>query len=124
MYSLTRNKSFIAILMAFLISPLPQAMAATQLEGRPQMISTAEVMRRMSADAERKEISDLLLRDHVKAALEKNGVNSEEATKRLAALSDQEVQRLSEQIKEARAGGDVLTTIVLVLLIIFLIQRI
>ncbi|MCC2679442.1 MAG: hypothetical protein K0R29_2018 [Pseudobdellovibrio sp.] len=118
------NKSFIAVLMAFLISPLPQAMAAVQLEGRPQMISTKEVMRRMSVNKDRKELSDLLLRDRVKAALEFNGVSSEEAGKRLAALSDQEVQRLSEQIKEARAGGDVLTTIVLVLLIIFLVQRI
>lgn len=88
------------------------------------MISTVEVMRRLTADSERKEIEDLLLRAQVKAALEFNGVSSEEATRRLAALSDQEVQRLSKQIKQARAGGDVLTTIVLVLLIIFLIQRI
>lgn len=119
-----RKNSIVALVLAFLISPLPQAIAAVQLEARPQMISTVEVMRRLAADAERKEISDLLLRDQVKAALEFNGVSSEEASKRLAALSDQEVQKLSEQIKEARAGGDVLTTIVLVLLIIFLVQRI
>lgn len=118
------SKSFIALVMAFLISPLPQAIAAGQLEGRPQMISTKEVMRRLAVQSERKEISDLLLRDKVKQALEFNGVSPEEASKRLAALTDEEVQSLSQQIKEARAGGDVLTTIVLVLLIIFLIQRI
>lgn len=118
------RKSFIALVMAVFMSPLPQAAAAFQIEGRPQMISTVEVMRRLAANSERREIEDLLLRDQVKAALEFNGVSSEEAARRLAALSDHEVQRLSKQIKEARAGGDVLTTIVLVLLIIFLIQRI
>lgn len=124
MIQITSKKSFIAIAMAFLISPLPQALAVTQLEARPQMISTVEVIRRLETKVERDEISALLLRDQVQYALQVNGVSSEEASKRIATLSDTEVKRLSEQIKEARAGGDILTTIVLVLLIIFLVQRI
>jgi maltooligosyltrehalose synthase len=113
-----------ALVMSFLISPIPQAMAATQITEHPKMISAAEVLRRQTAQTERNELAELMMRNDVRQALEKNGVTHEEASQRLAALSDQEVQRLSHQIKEARAGGDVLTTIVLVLLIIFLIQRI
>jgi hypothetical protein len=117
------SKTVTALAMSFLISPVPQAFAA-ELSHRPQMISTAEVLRRQNVQAQKKIITDFMMREEVRTALEKNGVSHEEAETRLAALSDEEVQRLSTQVKEARAGGDVLTTIVLVLLIIFLIQRI
>ena len=59
----------------------------------------------------------------MKNELSKNGVNYDEAIKRVASLSDMEVKNLSLQIDNAKAGGDfgiggVLGAIVLIFLIL------
>jgi hypothetical protein len=110
--------------MAFVISPIPQATAVTVYVEEPSMISTSEMISRKHFSEEQEIVSGFLLREEVKELLQKNGVSAEEAQKRLATLSEREVLNLSEQVKSGRAGGDVLTTILLVLLIIFLIQRV
>jgi hypothetical protein len=61
---------------------------------------------------------------HVRDQLIQNGVAPEEASVRLASLSDQELRQLATQVQEARAGGDILVTILLVVLIVFLVKRI
>jgi hypothetical protein len=88
------------------------------------MLTTAAVLEEINRTQAESAIQDYLQTTNVRAELLKHGLTSEEVTTRLASLSEQEIQQLSTQVKEARAGGDVLVTVILVLLIIFLIQRI
>lgn len=88
------------------------------------MIPTTVVVSELSrADAQAK-VEDLLKQEDVKKQLTANGVSVEEATQRLASLSEAEMKNLAGQIDQARAGGDILFTILIVVLIIFLIKRI
>lgn len=116
-------KKAIIVTVAMVISQAPAVAWAEAVNINTKMISTAEVFERQRSDL-KNELERSLIRDEVQAELIKHGVTVEEAQKRLATLSSQEVQNLSGQIKEARAGGDVLTTILIVILIIFLVQRI
>lgn len=92
------------------------------------MISTGQAVSRLSHDAERKKIAEFVNRSDVKTQLIKYGVNPAEASMRLASLSDKEVKNLSAQIDSSTAGGDpivgVLSLVLIILLIIFLAQRI
>ncbi len=114
-----------AFFMAFLISPIPNvAFAEGLVRNSTQMISTSIVLADVSrADAEN-EVRDYLKDSQVQATLIKQGVSPDEVSARLASLSEQEIRQLSGQVKEVRAGGDILVAILLVVLIIFLIKRI
>ncbi|MGZ3771755.1 MAG: PA2779 family protein [Bdellovibrio sp.] len=89
-----------------------------------KMVSTKTAMQEMNRTAEEQNLRVFLNRDDVKKALLERGVSAEEASLRLANLSDTELKQLSGQIKEVRAGGDILVAILLIVLIIFLIKRI
>lgn len=88
------------------------------------MISTQELAQSLSGDEARKELNDLLSRTDVRSELVARGLQPEEVSARLASLSETEIQQLSKDIQQARAGGDILVTILIVVLIIFLIKRI
>ena len=92
------------------------------------MISTGQAVSRLSHEADRKKIAEFVNRGDVKLQLIKFGVNPAEASMRLASLSDKEVHNLSAQIDSSTAGGDpivgVLSLVLIVLLIVFLAQRI
>lgn len=113
-----------SVFMATLMSQAP-AVAAT--EAQPVsggMISTHAVVTDMTRAQAEQKVRDYLSRDEVRSLMLKQGVSSEEATARLASLSETELRQLAGQIEEARYGGDILVTVLLVVLIIFLVQRI
>ena len=114
-----------AFLMSFLISPIPNvALAEGMMQSQQGMISTSSVLADVSRNEAEKEIRDYLQTSEVQASLIKQGLSSDEVSMRLASLSEQEIRQLSGQVKEARAGGDILIAILVVVLIIFLIKRI
>jgi hypothetical protein len=115
-------KTFCALFMSFLMTNLP-AVAATQHNADHKMISTTSVVADLSRSAEQQKVQDLLSRSDIQKALIEKGVSPEEASYRLANLSDQELRQLSGQIDQARAGGTILVEILLIVLIIFLIKR-
>lgn len=110
--------------MAFLISPIPNVALAEGIMNHQGMISTSTVLADVSRAEAEKEVRDYLQNSEVQAALIKQGLSADEASARLASLSEQEIRQLSGQVKEARAGGDILVAILIVVLIIFLIKRI
>ena len=94
------------------------------------MIPTSSVVRELeraqsqaSASSARADLQNLLNRDDVRKALEEKGLSRDEISARLASLSEREVRELSTQVQQARAGGDILIAILIVVLIIFLIKR-
>jgi hypothetical protein len=60
----------------------------------------------------------------VEEILAQKGLLTKEISQRLAMLSQEELNQMGTQIKEARAGGDILITVLLVLLIIYVAKRI
>ena len=110
-----------SVLMSALISNVPAVAFANQNHG---MISTSVVVEQLDRAQAEQEIQSQLNRDDVQKALIANGVSPDEVSTRLATLSDSELRQLSGQLHEARAGGDILVAVLLVVLIIFLIKRI
>ncbi len=86
------------------------------------MIGTEQVAQgaasRSGQDA-RNHLNDMFSRADVQARLENLGVNATDARDRVAALTDEDAARLSEQIDKAPAGGfiEVIIFIFLVLLL-------
>lgn len=91
------------------------------------MIATSEVVTRMTQEQNLAKVGEFLGRSDVQQELMKYGVTSEEAAKRLASLSDQEVKQMAEQIDQNMAGGDVIViglgTILLIVIILLLIGK-
>ncbi len=119
----------------FVIPSLPFVLSVALVSApftnaQAQMIATGQAVSSLQFDANRRKVANFINRDDVKTQLVNHGVNTQEATQRLASLSDVEVQRLATEIDQSRAGGDtlliggILTTILLVLLIIYLAKRI
>lgn len=98
--------------------------------GVPQMggpITTTEAMNLMGRAEQQARVAQIISRADVQAELSRLGVSPAEAERRLAALSDAEVNDLSHDIDNATLGGDIggiLVVVLLVVLIIYLVKRI
>lgn len=114
-----RTKVCCSIAMSVWLTNLP-AHAVAEMS----MIPTSVVATQMSRAEASDRVLSLLEQQNVREQLTKNGVSPEEAEARIANLSDQELRQLAGQIEQARAGGDILVTILLIVLIIFLVKRI
>ncbi|MBL0730927.1 PA2779 family protein [Piscinibacter sp. HJYY11] len=89
-----------------------------------ELITAEQVVQRQSLDAStldvRAQLQARLNRADVASALMERGVSSEEASRRVAALSDAEAAMLLAEIDEAPAGasGELIGTLILVLFIL------
>lgn len=126
-------KKVIRLMMVVLMAiPLPEAALAAQVDrsvAQKTMVSTDEVLNTVSSvngarHEMEKDIREFLKKDEVKSKLEEKGLSSDEISSRLASLSDSELKMMSGQIQEARAGGNILVTVLLIVLIIYFIKRI
>ena len=116
------SKRFLAacsFTMCLFMSNIPALAVANQA-----MVSTNVVIAELDRAQTEQKINDYLSRTDVRNALLERGVSAEEVSARLASLSETELRSLSSQVEQARAGGDILITILVVVLIIFLIKRI
>lgn len=108
-----------ALIMCLFLTNLPaQALAEAQ------MIQTQEVVAELSRQDRENQVQGLLNNEEVRKNLLELGLTPDEVSSRLATLSDVEMKQLSSQLEQARYGGDILVTILVVVLIIFLIKRI
>lgn len=112
-------KIFCLSLMTLMLSHLPQVAFA-----ETHMISTSEVLRDLDRAQAQKNVQEFLSRVDVREQLIKNGISPQEASQRLATLSESELRQLSHQMDQVRAGGDILVVVLIVVLIIFLAERI
>lgn len=119
------KKNVLTVFMAILISNIPNVVLADSLiSSKSEMISTSTVLADITRAEAEKNIRDYLQKSEVQSELIKQGVSPDEVSARLANLSEQEIKQLSGQVKEARAGGDILVAVLLVVLILILIKRI
>ncbi len=118
-------KFLICMVMAFLMTGVPNVVLA---EASMKMISTADVVDELSRAETQQKIETVLNDAEVKARLSKLGLSDSEISARLATLSDAELRQMAAQLDEARLGGEpvsgILIIVILVLLIIFLARRV
>ncbi len=107
-------RTSIALMLCFTI-PMQTAQAS--------MVSTGQVAAQASPD-QRTRVIDFLERDDVRQALESYGVNPADAKSRVAALTDEEVASLNQQIGDLPAGGDSILGVLFAIFIILLITDI
>lgn len=112
----------LAALTFMTAGPLPAAQAA--------MVPTQQVIEAATPTdmtQQRERLGAFLAREDVRNQMMGLGVNADEAAKRVAALSDAEVKRLSGTLGVEPAGGSVVGILVIILIvlgIVFLVQRV
>ena len=125
MFFTKKIKLTITIVLTTLMSHLPNVVMAEEMAAQKgEMIATSVVVNDFNRQRMETEVLNYLNKDEVRQKLIANGISPDEATARLASLSNQELQDMSKQVQQARYGGDILFTILVVVLIIFLIKRI
>ncbi len=108
--------------MSLIMSHLPAVAMGNEM--RNEMIATTVVVNEMSRAEAEQRVQGYLSRADVQKSLEAQGLSSGEVSRKLASLSDYELNQMTKQMDEARYGGDILVAILIVVLIIFLIKRI
>lgn len=87
-----------------------------------KMISTVEAVDGIGLEADRTKVLNFMNAKNVQAQLVSLGVNPQEAIKRVANLSAKELNKLSQEIDKATAGGDGGVSSVLgIVLLVFII---
>lgn len=120
---ITNRCRFITIAAVSLsVSHIPQVVTAEVIQQK--MISTTEVLQSFDRKQTQEKIASYLSQKDIEQKLVAQGVSVSEAQARVASLSDQELQNLSQQIDKAQYGGDILVTVLLIVLIIYLVKRI
>lgn len=84
------------------------------------LIGAEEVVAAQSRQDAEQKISTALARDDVSSTLEKLGVGKDEVRDRVAALSDEEINTLSDRIDRLPAGGDFFGTVGLIFIILLI----
>ena len=84
------------------------------------MVGTEAVVHAAQAQQERARLHEALNREDVKAKLVALGVEPGQVQARVDALTDEEAQRLSKNLDEMPAGGDIVGALVLIFLVLLI----
>lgn len=95
-------RSYISLILVSAFLSLSVQAAPAKLA----MLPTLDIVESTAIAQDRAELVTLIKSEKVKEELIKLGVNPDEALNRIATLSTSEVQKLSQQIEHAKAGGD------------------
>jgi hypothetical protein len=110
------SKRAVAAAMALLMAMTSMPIGVAQAE----MVTTDQVIEQVNPPEDRTRVMDFMLRDDVQQQLIILGVDPEEAARRVASLSDEEIQQIAGRLDELPAGEG-LGAIVGLILIIFLV---
>jgi hypothetical protein len=102
-----------ATLMFLNIAPIGLAQAA--------MVTTDQVIERADQAADRERVEGLFMREDVRQQLEQLGIDPDEASSRVASLSDEEIQEIAGRLDELPAGEGGVGVVVGAILIVFLV---
>ncbi len=102
-----------AVLMA--VTTLPMGLA------QAKMVTTDQVIEQSAPSDNRAQVRDFLMREDVRQQLTQLGVDPEEAARRVAGLSDEEIQQIAGRLDELPAGEGFVGVVIGAALIIFLV---
>ena len=86
------------------------------------VISTQELITVIDREATIAQIDAVLARAEVRDQLERLGVDATQASERVAALTDQELELLAANLENLPAGGDALGVIGIVFLVLLILE--
>lgn len=113
------RKGFRSILVLALAVPLLSVqLASAGVIGAEEFISAQD--RQLALDS----VTEALARQEVQQALKQHGVDSALAAERVAALNDQELMLLAEDLEELPAGGGLLGTLGVVAIVVLVLELI
>lgn len=102
-----------ALSLAVAAAPLGQAHAG--------LIPTERTIQESNLSADRQRVEEFVAREDVQKEFEKYGVKPEEAAARVAALSDEEIQKITSKMDELPAGQDAVGAVVGAAVVIFIV---
>lgn len=115
-------KKLFSILNPLLILSLLMGTMPLTVQAQPsQLVSTQSALDSVKVTADRERINDLLARTDVQEQLVNYGVELNEVEARVAALSDQEVHDMAEQLDNMPAGANAVIGALLTVFIVLLI---
>jgi len=85
------------------------------------MVSTEAIVNTARGEEGRRYLYGILAREDVKAAFVAQGIDPQEASARVASLTDEEVIFLADKIDQLPAGGDAIGAIIGAALIVFFV---
>jgi hypothetical protein len=93
----------------------------TAINAKAGLIGTETVINNLQKEKSRSRISFFLNRQEVLEAFSKQGIDPLEAKKRVASLTDQEVEKICKVLDQLPAGGDGVGTVVGAAVLIFFV---
>lgn len=115
-------KNLLSIFVCVTLFNMHLVKASSSDSTRPEFITSMQMVNTMDREANENDVKELLSNTEIRSALIDRGHSPEEIEVKLATLSDVELNQLNTQLKQAQAGG-ILVTILVVLLIIYVAQR-
>lgn len=112
--------SMLVVCVTGLSLPLQAGAAIVSTQEAASAPAPAPALSSAIANAERDRVIGFLSREEVRQSIEAQGVDPQDAIKRVQAMSDEEVQQLAGRIDQLPAGGNiigVLFTVFIVLLV-------
>ena len=111
------SKRVVAVAMAMLMAMTSMPIGIANAE----MVTTDTVIQNYNSTEDRTQVMDFMLREDVQQQLTTLGVDPEEAARRVASLSDEEIQQIAGRLEELPAGEGGVGPIVGAIVIIFLV---
>ncbi len=111
------SKRVVAVAMAMLMAMTSMPIGVAKAE----MVTTDQVIEQYNSTEDRTRVMDFMLREDVQQQLTTLGVDPEEAARRIASLSDEEIQEIAGRLEELPAGEGGVGPIVGAIVIIFLV---
>jgi hypothetical protein len=117
MFFLRRYSRIIALpLVALMMAvTMPLGMAQAALVGTDQVVAPSQ------AETDRARVAAFIAREDVRGEMRKMGVDPAEAERRIAVMSDIEIQRVAARINEAPAGQSAVGAVVGAVVLIFIV---
>lgn len=114
------NRSFFRLVARFLIVSL-FALHLPMSSSNAAMIGTENAIDQTLTAQNRDKVEAFMTRAEVREQMQKMGVNADDATSRVASMTDQEISKVAGKIDELPAAGGGAATVLIVLLIVFII---
>lgn len=107
---------FLGILFATL------AVVGMPLPAQAGIVGSEQLLQSERNTVKREQLQQWMTRDDVRQQLQALGVDTQQATERINALTDQEVQQLALHMDARPAGGDAIAVIGIVFLVLLILE--
>ncbi|HEY7671881.1 MAG TPA: PA2779 family protein [Gammaproteobacteria bacterium] len=98
------------------------SLSCMQTAARADVIGAEQFINTLDRQATLDRIDAVLARSDVQRELERYGVDSAEASERVAALNDQELMLLTDKLEELPAGGSLLAVVGVTFIVILILE--